>query len=216
MLVHMKDLFSRRVLLTTLAGVEDVHLDGDSIVGHWSPKTELALISNRTTKRGPLDIFMNINSDDQILRFTQRYGPLERPLEPAGSTFRQSLKGWRDCQADLRRLWSFGKSLGYKVGMREGDIVHFDRNGRVAGIELCSLRRFLEFEIESQPYRLLRVCARPGCGTYFIAMRKDSRLCGLRRCADFIRRERMRNWWSEHGKEWRKRRKKKMKKRRKA
>lgn len=214
-MVHMNDLFSRRVLLRTLAGVEDAHLDGDSIVGRWKPKQDLVYISNRSTKRGPLDIFVNINSDDQILRFTERYGPLERPLEPAGSTFLQSLKDWREYQAWVRqRLWS--QSSGYKVGMREGDFIEFDALGKVSGIVLCSLKRFLEFNIFSTPRALRRLCARPGCGTYFIATRKDSTLCGTRLCADEVRKKFMRDWWTEHGKEWREQRKKKMKKRRKA
>ena len=94
MLVHMKDLSSSRVLLTTLAGVEDVHLDGDSIVGRWKPVNELTYISNRTAKRGgPLN-FVNIKSDDQILRFTEKYGTLG---VPAGSC-------WYYLPAIARRL----------------------------------------------------------------------------------------------------------------
>jgi len=213
----MTDLSSTRVLLTTLAGVEDVHLDGDSIVGRWKPQQELEYISNRSTKRGaasPVEKFININSDDQILRFTQRYGPLERPLDPAGSTFRQSLKDWREYQTWVHdRLWS--QSSGYKVAMHEGDRIEIDALGKVSGISLCSLKRFLEFQIFSAPRALRRVCARPGCGTYFIATRRDSRLCGTPRCADIVRKQQMINWWREHGNEWRERRKNKMKKRRK-
>jgi hypothetical protein len=226
MLVHMKDLFSRRVLLTTLAGVEDVHLDGDSIVGRWKqekcekigrekdgdrfkPVQELTYISNRMAKRGgPLN-FVNITSDDQILKFTEKYGPLERPLDPAGSTFRQSLKDWRDFQARLRWLWSLGQSSSSGAGMKEGDMIYFDRDRRVSRIELGSLKRFLEFCIVSAPRAMRRVCARPGCGRYFIASRKDSHLCGQRDCANEVRKQHMRNWWTEHGKEWRARRKKK-------
>ena len=212
MLVHMKDLSSSRVLLTTLAGVEDVHLDGDSITGRWKPVNELTYISNRTAKRGgPLN-FVNIKSDDQILRFTEKYGPLECPLDPAGTTFRQSLEDWRTYQAFMReRLWS--QSSGYKPAMHEGDRIEFDVTGRVSGIRLGSLKRFLEFCIISAPHAMRRVCARPDCGRYFIAARKDSHLCGQRDCANEVRKQLMRDWWSKHGKEWRERRKKKSKKR---
>ena len=214
----MKDLFSTTVSLRTLAGVENARLDGDSIIGHW--KRELGeIVSSKPAKRSVVEDFVNVNSSkpEEILRFTLKYGPLLKPPERGGSEFRQSIEAWRVYQGWMReRLWPSAQSLGYKIGMQAGEQVHFDRKGRVCGIVLASLERFLEFEIFSTPYALRRICARPGCGTYFIATRKDSRLCGTPICADFVRREHMRNWWTEHGEEWRKRRKNKTKKRRKA
>jgi len=209
----MKDLSSKQVSLKTLAGVENVHLDGDSIAGRWK-REQGFIVSNKPQQRSVAEDFVNVNSEDpkEILRFTSKYGPLSKSLEQGGSEFRQSIEEWRSYQGWVRqRLW--GQSFGYGIGMEEGEQVHFDRKGRVCAIVLSSLKRLLEFEIFSTPYALRRICERPGCGTYFIARRKDSRLCGTPLCADEVRKKQMRKWWTEHGEEWRKRRKKKLKKR---
>jgi len=227
-LIPMKDLFSRQVSLMTLAGVEDVRLDGDSVVGRWKPELGY-IVSSKPKKRSFVEDFVNVNSEDpqEILRFTLKYGPLVKPgyefhpgwIPEPGAEFRQSIKDWKDYQGWMReRYWPISQSLGYKIGMHGGEQVHFDSKGRVCAIVLDSLKRLLEFEIFSTPDALLRVCARPGCGTCFIATRKDSRLCGTPRCADEVRKQFMRDWWKREGKQWRERRKTetKIKKRRKA
>lgn len=212
---------SRALLLTTLAGVQDARLDGDFIVGHWKPKDQSGYITNRHTKRSSPSVvedFVNVDSasPQEILRFTVKYGPLSPYPESADLDFQQSLKDWREFQGWLRWLWSQGRNFGSGSGMTEGDTVYFNASGRVSRIDLFSLRRFLEFEIISRPYHLRRVCARPGCGTYFIAKRKDTRLCDTPLCTELVQKQYKTDWWKDHGEEWRERRTKKRKSSRRA
>lgn len=198
----MKKNSSKAIRLTTLAGIADAEIQGDSIVGYWKPKRELAYLTNT---RGLVEHFVNLHSDEQILRFVRKYGPLERPLEPADLTFRQSLASWREYQGFVRaRLWS--SALGYKPAMHEGDRIEFDAAGRVSGIVLCSLKRFLEFQIFTAPRALRRICANPDCGNYFIAQRTDKRVCNLAACGTWAQRQFKRAWWAENGEKWRARR----------
>jgi hypothetical protein len=49
-----------------------------------------------------------------------------------------------------------------------------------------------------------RYCAREGCETpYFLALRRTQKYCS-NRCAREAQRQLMRQWWSDHGPEWRK------------
>jgi hypothetical protein len=191
---------SRAIRLTTLAGVQNAEIQGDVIVGRWRP--DLGLIASQSGASSIVERFVNSKGTAKdILRFTLRYGPLSKP-DP-GAEFRQSFKDWRGDQEWLQRLWSFGRSLGYKIGMQSGELVRFDSNGRVSEIEVASLRRLLEFEICSTPHTLRRKCARPECRSYFIADRIDNRVCNLAACGKWAQREFKRKWWSEHGEKWR-------------
>jgi hypothetical protein len=197
----------RSVLLTTLAGVQNAHLDGDFVVGNWKSKRERGYVTNRPLRRGVpslVEDFVNIRPDPkEILRFTLKYAPLSPYPESSSLEFRQSLKEWRDFQGWLRYLWSLGVSTAASGPMHTGDSIYFDRAGRVSKISLYSLRWFLEFSITSIPGARRRICARPGCGTYFIAERKDSNYCDTPLCVKLVQKQYKSDWWKEHGETWR-------------
>ncbi len=56
-----------------------------------------------------------------------------------------------------------------------------------------------------------KLCANPECPErFYIAQRQSQRYCG-EKCAGFFQREAKRNWWQEHGNEWREARREKTK-----
>jgi len=60
------------------------------------------------------------------------------------------------------------------------------------------------------------VCANPDCpAPYFLKGRKTQRFCDRPTCAAYGQREHKKNWWKEHGKEWKEKWEAKRKRRRK-
>ncbi len=200
----MSPTYSRNVLaISLLTGVKDAKLDGDFVTGHW--QDELKRIRSKGSQQTIVEQFLNWSNDPQsICRFVQRFGPLSRPI-PGTLEFRQSLKEWCARQAALQGLWRFGPSLGYKIGLREGEMLAIFP--KELALEVPDLSRFLEFEIFSHPAARRRVCERPDCpNPYFIAAHLKTTLCSTI-CKAWKQRQHRLNWWRERGAEWRKSRK---------
>jgi hypothetical protein len=53
----------------------------------------------------------------------------------------------------------------------------------------------------------MAVCQNPGCPQpYFLRSRKTQRFCDRPACSTYGQREHKKNWWKEHGKEWKEKR----------
>jgi hypothetical protein len=199
---------SRTVLgLGTLAGIQDAKLAGEEIIGHWVKEPHL-YVSLRPGK-SVIEDFLNWGSEPTgILRFVRNYGPLSMPdgaldrWPPVGlPMFRQSLKGWRDCQADLRQLWGHGSAVAYQFGLKKGEMLRVQRDKIL--LIVGSLARFLECEIFLHPSARRRICANPDCeNPYFIARDLRQFQCSDK-CARWAQRQHKRTWWAEHGAQWR-------------
>jgi hypothetical protein len=202
---------SNTITLLTLAGVEGAQVDGDFITGRW--RTDLVYLKSGA-HNSVVETFANWGgSPIEIANFTRRFGPLTRPPEHGELTFRQSIADWRDAQAFIRQRWSSGRSLGLTVGMRKGEEIHFDRQGKVNKIILESLARFMEFQLWTHPRAYRLKCANPNCDRPFlIATRVDQQVCDYRPCLVWAQRKYKREWWAAHGEQWRKVRTKKQKK----
>jgi hypothetical protein len=215
-LVDMENNSSNALLLMTLAGVESAVIEGeDFVVGRW--RKDMVYLTNRAVKgRAPSLVAKFANWDDspeQIARFTLRFGPLVTPTERGDLVFSQSISDWRDFQGFIRRQWAFGRSLGYKVGMRQGEEIHIDKDGKVSTVVLESLARFLEFELWTAPraYRLKFAC--PDCKSpYLIASRVDQQVGDHPDCMAWAQRKFKKEWWTANGEKWRKERAKKRRK----
>jgi hypothetical protein len=206
---------SKTILLLTLAGVQNVRMDGDLVVGEW--QAEGVYLGNKTKSRHIrtlVEQFANWkDSPRAILGFVKRYGPLTKRPESGDSAFCQSVADWRDFQSFIRRRWSFGKSLGFKIGMRAGETIHFDRYGRVSTLVVENLQRFMEFELWTHACAHWLKCACPDCkNPYIIAVRSDQEICDDPQCVEWTQRKYKRQWWEAHGNEWRKKRAVKKKK----
>ncbi len=202
---------SRTVLgLGTLAGIQDAELTGEQITGHWI-KEPYWYVSLRPGK-ALIENFLNWGSEPgEILRFVRKYGPLSMPdgaldrLPPVNlPMFHQPLKEWRDCQANLRDLWSHGSSHAYEFGLRNGEMLRVQQDKLL--LKVFSLARFLECEILLNPSARRRICANPECkNPHFIAKHLRQFQCSDL-CAAWAQRQHKRTWWTAHRDEQRKKR----------
>ena len=190
----------------------------------------------RTKRRRVFEEFANWpDGPRDILRFTRRYGPLEQRALPDG-LFRFRLEEWRQNREGFRWLWSLvqsGQSLGALARpSSEGwqPLIEFRPDGtsrlpvdehdewvyaRAAlRYEPANLWRLLVFDLLSTPKERLRRCARADCqNPYFVARHLKKRYCS-EPCAATARAGWKRNWWTQHGKQWREKRQKQQQKRR--
>lgn len=213
------------IRFSTLAGVESVCIDGDSIAGTWKP--DLTWKSPQPGKKGSAaENSANWqDSEKEILRFTKRYGPLEdRPM--GGKQFRFSIEQWRSDREGIRFLWEivrlggdFGSLGKFKDGVfrpdfimdgpnrwsmpaREGDHFAYERGQLV--YRTATLLQFLMLDLLSVPRDYLRKCKRPDCPTsFFVADHLREDYCSPE-CKQWAQRLWKRNWWNEKGKTQRK------------
>ena len=138
-------------------------------------------------------------SDEDILRFTKRYGPLVRrfPAEP----WSFETEGWRLEQASMRSIWELQATRkqfkGFAAGFDEYDDLMLFRDGRVV-LERVSLLRFLQDSVYMLPPERMKRCKRPtgeGCDTpYFIAGHLHQEYCS-EVCAHWAQKAAKREWW---------------------
>ena len=98
-----------------LVKVKVARLDGDAVAGVFGD--EGRQVTNPILL---CESFFNCRSDEDILRFTKRYGPLFSQyvgLWPKGLPFSFPLKEWLEFQYNLKSLWGAGMdSLSFPVG----------------------------------------------------------------------------------------------------
>jgi hypothetical protein len=212
----------QRTAFSVLAGVEAVVLNQEEISGRFGH----LLRSFFRSKRGQMsEEFANCRSDGSgVLRFTRRFGPLED--EPrAGRSFRFRLDKWRNNQEGFRLLWAIvqtGESSDAWGKMTDGgfkSVFQLERdggwilkvndpeiwsyNGTALAYQASSLFRFLIFDLLSCPRERLRQCPRQACQTpFFVARHPKQNYCSDV-CAAEGRAKWKRQWWANHGKEWR-------------
>jgi hypothetical protein len=195
---------------------------GDSIVGSLNGSKMIPPFSDPPTKvdfrvyvDSVVEEFVNSDNDPQsILRFTKRFGPLQR-LQRGQKEFSLSLQDWRKHQEWLRGQWrrtAEDRSVRLKVagkfppqswGFESGEHLLFGSSGRVL-VVTSSLWRLIQFAWCSVPIDHVRICANPECkAPYFVAKDLRQRFCS-EICAQWGQREWKRQWWAAKGAEWRK------------
>src|SRR5580698_1075585 len=86
-----------------LAGVENVRLDGEWVVGQW--KSSFKQFHGPEKSRLIQDFLNWRPVPESVLAFTKKFGPLEeRPI--ASQSFRFSLLTWTTCQRNLQFAWN--------------------------------------------------------------------------------------------------------------
>jgi hypothetical protein len=208
---------SPRFDLFALAGTEQVRVEGEAVVGRWAEGSKLFRIEESHNLH--VEFANSRNDSDGIVRFTRRYGPLD--IEPSPATdFRFRLDRWPVGQRLFRHLWEQrSKSPTAQIPQLAlaglPPVNHWQyETGRVL-YRTANLWEYLLVTLLASPGDRLRMCARPGClHLYFIAAHLKQNFCS-EPCAAWGQREWKRNWWVEHGKEWRRKRSKRNSKRRK-
>lgn len=190
--------YSRHLTICVLAGVEDVHVDGDLVVGRW--KSNLTPLDySRQTRLA--EQFLNWQSDPKsIVVFTQKYGPIkEWPRK--GHPFQFRVDGWSKIQESLQRFWETRGSISeWEITRAGGSLAYRNKKLIYTAPTLFDL---LALEIVTCPVERRRKCARPDCqNPYFFAKHLRQNFCSDQ-CGVWGQRQSKLKWWREHGDELR-------------
>jgi hypothetical protein len=192
-----------------LAGVDAAWLEGDTVVGKFS--SDLKPYYGKKAK--PLfEEFANwSNTPEQILRFTKLYGPLEEsPV--AAYKFQFAIANWRTWQEGFRCVWKPTTSLaGFYNDRAQGRGWQLDNYG--LSYRAANLLEYLHLSFWGCPKERMKRCARPDCPhPYFVARHLKQNYCSDI-CAKWGQAQWKRQWWSEHGRDWRHKRQERKKRR---
>jgi hypothetical protein len=182
----------------TLAGVEDVHLDGEWVVGRW--KASLTQIYDRE-KGSLLQDFLNCSSrPESILGFTKRHGPLDRQAKPSAE-FRFELPEWGKMQQSMRSVWkSQRKAVGWELSPDDGNLAYENRH---LVYRARTLLVFLGIDLVTLPVERMKVCARPDCpAPFFVTRHLRQHFCS-EECSGWGQRQAKKKWWKRSGPKWR-------------
>ncbi len=185
----------------TPIGVANARLEGTKITGDW--KNEASEFSGERSL--PLALrFANWPSDpSNILKFTQRWGPLRgNPCNSSGE-FSFDIQGWITWQDLFRNIWRAHCQLSNKLkhlplGAMTFDIgppepVEVEMGPKLVVLRVPSLLKFMCLELHSN-IRALRICRRPDCSKpYFIAQHGKERYCSTV-CANWAQRNWKKRW----------------------
>lgn len=182
-----------------LAGVEDVHIEDESVIGRW--KTPLTRISEPAHEMILTRFVNESSSPGRIKLFIEKYGPLkETPL--AGRGFKFPLRVWHNYQKTFRELWRTRKRM-------TGDLEFSEKPGALRLTEgklvyqAKSLEEFMVLELMGCAAERMKICADPDCVTqYFFARHLKQKYCSDL-CANRAQRKWKSEWWQSHGNRWR-------------
>jgi hypothetical protein len=192
-----------RLRFCTLAGVKDLRLRSKQISGRWESLP--MQIYGPTPKRLAEDFANWPDKPDEILRFTQKYGPLQS-IWRSEKHFKFTLEDWRTDQRNFRHWWE-----GISPQLRKyGGVSFFEQNihgwtfsdGQLT-YAAANLGEFLYLDLFSCPVERLRKCLRPDCrNPYFIARHLKQKYC-QESCANWAQAVWKKQWWQAEGKKWR-------------
>ena len=200
----------RRLRFRTLACSGVVDRRGDFI--YVKPDSYPRLNSIRATQsEGPsgegwdrslMEALANsLGSADDVVRFTERYGPLNARLKSGEKrTIRFKISDWKNLQRQYRDTWDrmmLGRGR-MRLPAENLPVVageQFDWWFDDLSFKAGSLYRLLLLELYSMPRARLKKCRRADCRTpYFIAEHLSQRYCTT--CKNEARLENKRKWWS--------------------
>ncbi len=183
----------------TLAGAEHVQLVGSNkITGRFAEKLNEFY---GPSKRRLIEDFLNWKTDpESILRFTGKYGPLrDKPVE--GAEFEVSWFDWRSDQRRLQNLWERRRVFEFSESESSGGSLVIGKDWLT--YRALNLFVFLSMELATCETKRLRKCKRADCPhPHFIATDLKQQFCS-EPCAAWGQREWKKQWWAEHGPEWR-------------
>jgi hypothetical protein len=186
----------------TLAGVENVHLEGERVVGRW--KSSLVRIYAR--ENGALiHDFLNWRIEPKsIVLFTKTHGPLDREAMP-GCEFSFQSSAWTKLQAAMRSIWrNQRKATGdWEMSSDDGDLACENRQ---LVYRARTLFLFFCMDLVTRPVDQMKMCGCPECPTpFFIARHLRQRFCS-EKCAGWGQRQLKKEWWAQYGESWRRER----------
>jgi hypothetical protein len=139
-------------------------------------------------------------NDEDILRFTKKYGPINTAEVGGGWSF--GAEEWRGDQYFMQQAWGRDAIWGtqnecFGVGFDKSDRIWFYKDGHIV-LERTELRQFLDDSLHAVPPERMKKCRRPaeeGCDTpYFIANHLHQEYCSVV-CSAWAQRASKREWW---------------------
>jgi hypothetical protein len=185
-----------------LVEAKEVRIDGAEVAGVFG--AEVRPLRDPIV---PCESFFNCRSEQDVVRFTKRYGPLFLQYEnvaPNGLPFRFRIKDWFEFQYDLKSLWGASMdSLSFPVGLDHnseplGESFVFSRKNASHDFVFGNLSRLIKFLVHVLPADRQKCCARPGCGTYFFARDLKQTYCGDRACRRWAELKAKNAWWKRN------------------
>lgn len=192
-----------------LAGVSEAEGDGVQVSGTWS---DLPVELNLRRTAALAEEFANWpNNPESILKFTRKYGPLEAPHSLSsggrGAPFRFLVEWWRQEQRRFQMEWQLDFRL--RDIPSSGKVIYTSPNEYFvltsSGLKFRagSLLRLLYFGLDGIPSARLRICLRPDCTHPYFAARHLKQTYCSDECARWGQRQWKKQWWAEHGDDWR-------------
>ena len=182
--------------------VKEARIDGDEVAGTFGAEARGLL-----DPIVPCESFLNCRSEEDVVRFTKRYGPLFLQYEnvtPNGLPFRFRVKNWFEFQYDLQSLWGASMdSLSFAVGQDHNsepldESFVLSRKKGSHDFVFGNLSRLIKFLVHVLPADRQRRCARPDCGIYFFASDLKQTYCGDRACKRWGELRAKNAWWKRN------------------
>ncbi len=174
----------------TPVGVAEIRVEGQKVIGEWRDP-----LQRHYGERGitVAERFVNCGWEpEQIVKFTEKYGPLSSSSHDGSREFSFPVESWRSNQWEFRKLWASIQHGGtlrtqlLEVGQIEirKDWLHF---------KCGSLWDFMTLELLSKREKV-RFCRRPECDhPYFTAQHGKEQYCSTN-CANWAQSEWKRQW----------------------
>lgn len=180
------------------AGTEYVRRHEAEISGRWVQQ-----LQNFTgLRRGLLlEDFVNWSSNaDEVVRFTQMYGPLDSEAN-GGEEFSFSVEHWKRVQSHFRSLWE-GRARRSVSTTLSGSPYQISIQNERLMFHAKTLEAYLFMELATAPAMRLRKCLRPECPhPYFVARHLNQQYCSSP-CAEWAQAQWKKHWWEDKGSSW--------------
>lgn len=174
----------------TPTGFEAVRLEGENVVGRWNRTWGHFYGESGSTVA---QRFVNWEwAPEQIIKFTNGYGPIRHSpyLRPLGFSF--SLESWRQNQWQFRKVWA-GVQKGRNIRTQLLEVGQAEIKNGWLDFGCGTLWDFMTFELLSQPEKL-RYCRRSDCShPYFVAQHGKEQYCSTD-CANWAQNQWKKEW----------------------
>jgi hypothetical protein len=161
------------------------------------------LLDKRVELKGPdggqfAVLFANWpGTEEGILDFTRKYGPIIPPKNEEIKNFGFSLDAWCENQRALMASW-----IEWKPGAIKGTgQLRYYTYGEPPGpaLKTYDLRGFIWLSFQTSPLYLHRRCTRPDCRKFFIASRPQEHYC-TKDCRRWAELRAKQIWWNKNRK----------------
>jgi len=169
------------------------------VVGRWKSASER---EHRLSSRQDLADFANWEAtEDGIVAFTTKYGPLTVKAAQRRRTFAFDLGEWRRAQREFKAIWDVAAHgpvpiIPPRLRFSPGDYFQYYGGQQPWTFTAETLYGLYWMELLAAHQARLRRCGRADCRRYFFADHARDKYCSLD-CVKWAGRGDRRKWWRE-------------------